>query len=162
MTETELHETLAHRDWATAMAHAEIVAEEGDVSWIIIPLAAGRWAATDNAAITPVRIQVFPTRLAALAVQWQRWLARYPAYEPQDDTDRFGWRVYSDWWPTAEVARRYGLSDGGVVRVAIRDGRIHPAGRRKVTPQTWVIRAEEAERVWGAAAARRAGAGKAR
>jgi len=150
MTEQELRIALADRDWSSAVADATVVAREGDVDWVIVPLADGRWAATDDAEIDPDRVEIFPSRLAALAFQWAGWIARYPEYDPDhDDTPRFGWVWPSEWITATEVARRYGRADGSVVRMAIRKGRVHPAALRKITTRMWLIRAEEAERLWG-------------
>lgn len=92
MTETELRRALGERDWATVTQHAEIVAREGDVEWIILPLADGRWAATDDAEIDADRMEFFATREEALAFQQAGWEASHPEDDPnREDTDRFGW-----------------------------------------------------------------------
>jgi len=71
----------------------EIVAEEGDISWVVVALPDGRWAATDDAEVAPDRVQVFPTRCAAVQAQWADWLLTYPDYWPTQATGRFGWRA---------------------------------------------------------------------
>jgi len=132
------------------MPDAEIVARDGKTQWILIPLADGRWAATTNAEPTGQTMPIFPTRLAALAYQWQKWLDRYPRYHPEhDDNERFGWVAVPEWLSTNAVAARYGLQNPSTIRVAILRHRIHPAGLWKANGKAWLIRAEEAERLWG-------------
>jgi hypothetical protein len=84
--------------------------------------------------------------LAALAAQWERWLSRFP----RNYTPRYGWMADSEWLTPDQVAARYGLADGGVVRTARHRGRIHEAGIWQIHGKAWMIRAEEAERLWGA------------
>jgi hypothetical protein len=71
----------------------EIVAQEGDIDWVIVRLPDGRWTATDDAEVTPDRVEIFPTRGAALRFQWEGWQAAHPDYTPDQATDRFGWRA---------------------------------------------------------------------
>jgi hypothetical protein len=151
MTEAELRTALDDGDWAAATETAEFVAREGDVDWVIIPLDDGRWAATDDAVVDGDHVDVFPTRLAALAAQWEGWLTRYPGYDPaRDDTPQFGWIAAPEWLTPDQAAARYGLADGGVVRTARHRGRIHEGGIWQIHGKAWMIRAEEAERLWGA------------
>jgi hypothetical protein len=160
MTEKELRTAIDDADWARATAEAEIVARDGDAEWLIIPLDDGeRWAAItiDTEDVDTDAIAIYPTRLAALAAQWAQWLRRVP----RNDTPRRGWLEASEWLTPDQVTARYGLADGGVVRTARHRDRIHPAAIWQIHGKAWLVRAEEAERVWGAAA-RRAGAGKAR
>lgn len=45
----------------------------GDISWVIVPLGDGRWAATDEAEIGPHHVTLFATRAAAMAYQEAGW-----------------------------------------------------------------------------------------
>jgi hypothetical protein len=47
----------------------EVVAVQGDVSWYVFPLADGRWAATDDAEVSPERVLVFATKREAVSAQ---------------------------------------------------------------------------------------------
>lgn len=91
LTEADLRETLDNHDWTTATSHADIVATEGDIDWVIIPLADGRWVATDDAEVSGDRITIHPTREAAVADLWSGWQISYPDYSEDQLTDRFGW-----------------------------------------------------------------------
>jgi len=53
----------------------ETVAVEGDVSWVVAELDDGRWAATDDAEISPGRVSIHPTREEAIAYQRSGWIA---------------------------------------------------------------------------------------
>ena len=74
-------------------ADIESVAQEGDIDWVIVRLPDGRWAATDDAEVSPDRVELFPTREAAIRFLWEGWCDAHPDYQPDDDTDRFGWRA---------------------------------------------------------------------
>lgn len=118
---------------------AILIARDGRVRWFLVP------PATDAAASDA-------DYLPRLAHAWAEWLAQHPTYRPdRDDTAQFGWIGTPDWWTPKEVAGRYGLADAATVRMAKRLGRIHPAAIRIIDGRTWVMRAEEAERLWGVA-----------
>jgi hypothetical protein len=148
MTETMLYDALAARDWTAIALPAELVATEGDITWIVGPLDDGRWFATDDAELDPDRVTFFASRLAAIAFQWEGWLDVYPNYDDNQRTERFGWLADPDWMTAAEVAEQYHLTPGAV-RVAIFRGQAHHAGVWKRSAQLWLIRACEAERLWG-------------
>lgn len=127
------------------------VAQEGDVEWIVFPLADGSWAATDDAEPEAIRLTVHPTPLAAIARHWEGWVIKYPDYDPdRDDTPRFGWVWDSEWLTPAQIAARYGITPDAV-RMARHQGRLHPAAIRQLDGRTWLLRAEEAECLWGPA-----------
>jgi len=49
------------------------VAEEGDVTWFLVRLSDGRWAATDDAEIAPDRVEVYATREEAEKYLSESW-----------------------------------------------------------------------------------------
>jgi len=144
MTLDELDAAIREGDWATVGEEAEVVAIEGDTYWYVCPLEDGQWAAFDDES---QYVEVFPTRLAAVAAQWQGWLDSYENYNPEsDDTSRFGWYEPSEWLTVADVAYRYRLPEKSIEQ-AIRDGIVHSAALDNL-PGGYIIRAEEAERLW--------------
>ena len=62
--------TLGFADYSTLCEASEIVYEEpGDITWYVTELPDGRWAAWDDAEISPHRVAYFDSRTEAVAFQ---------------------------------------------------------------------------------------------
>ena len=70
MNEKEFAKELGFTDYSDLCEKSEVVYEEpGDITWFITELPDGRWAAWDDAEISPHRVAYFDSRDEAVAFQ---------------------------------------------------------------------------------------------
>lgn len=66
MARNQFAQALGSADYETLGRASESVISEGDVDWFVTQLPNGRWAAWDDAELTPDRVAYFDTREAAV------------------------------------------------------------------------------------------------
>ena len=66
MDELEFAEALGFADYEDLMSASERIVREGDIGWFITALPDNRWAAWDDAELSPNRVEFFDTREEAI------------------------------------------------------------------------------------------------
>src|SRR5690606_11551284 len=99
MDESAFAEALGFDTFEDLMAASESVVREGDIDWYVTALAAGRWAAWDDAELSRDRAASFETREEA---EWFRVRAYAEQYGEEDySSSRLGGDSYEPRNPRA-------------------------------------------------------------
>jgi len=151
LTSAELQAWVNQGDW-DRIRHtpsAIRVAIEDALEWWMGYTAEGSWWGISTAVADAGCIVWHDQRITVVGELWRQWLFWYPMTQSDGTVDaQRRWLYASDWWPPAAIADHWPTGGRQAVLEAIESGRIHPAGVQHWGANVWLIRTEEAERVW--------------